>query len=86
MAHALLKAFYPPLLRQQMFDAITGDDGVVLFDGLAFPLMHFAVAIIKLPDSASPAGRRRVILSGHFDFDIHGQLTEWQAGTAISLI
>ena len=78
MAHALLKVFYPSLLRQQLYFGTKGDEGVP-FDSLASPLMHFAVVVVKPPDDVSPLGRRREILSGHIDFDFDGQLTGWLA-------
>jgi hypothetical protein len=76
MAHALVRAFYPTLLRQQLYFAIIGSDGVPL-DGLVTPLMHFAIAVIKPADPQHPDSRRSEILSGFIDFDVNGQLTGW---------
>lgn len=78
MAHALLKVFYPSLLRQQLYFGIVRSE-VENFDGPPTPLMHFGVVVIKPApaDPRHPENRDRDILTGFMDFDFDGQLKGW---------
>ena len=65
------------LRGQQLTFTITGDDGVP-FDGIAAPLMHFSLALVRV--SSAPKSSRESMLRGSMDFDIDGRFQTWSAG------